>query len=84
LELFGKEYLQFLQEIEGDCLKQLIDFLSQNMETKKKDGKDSGVIVPQKWLEAKIQRIRKIAIESDKTISGSKDKITAKLFSDKK
>jgi hypothetical protein len=63
----GGDYIDFLSK-EG-VFKDLIHYLFQDMEHAGESKSQKNAVVPLKWLEAKIQRIRKVAIESSKSLT---------------
>jgi hypothetical protein len=67
IEDMGGDYIDFLSK-EG-VFKDLIHYLFQDMEHAGESKSQKNAVVPLKWLEAKIQRIRKVAIESSKSLT---------------
>lgn len=94
IELQGTTYIEFMRKQEGDLLGKLIDFLAEGIEGKvddKQPKSKANMNIPPKWLEAKILRIRKLALESDQVIGtdatiekSPAQMITAKLFDENK
>lgn len=63
----GEDYVKFLQN-EG-VFTDLIQYLFKEEAAAVSDSDSKNLVMPLKWLEAKIQRIRKIAIESTKSLN---------------
>ena len=78
----GKTYIDFLQK--EDLLSDLMAFLYKDITSN--DNKDRDVnkqVVPVKWLEAKLQRMRKLAIETPRSLSLATEEIQAFLLEKK-
>jgi len=82
IEQLGKEYIDLLRK-EG-ILSDLITYLYQDIENVgSSQASQKNQVLPLKWLEAKIQRIRKMAIESNRSLSLQQDDIKAYLLDEK-
>jgi hypothetical protein len=82
IEVMGKAYIDFLQKEE--LLGDLVAFLYKDVaSTADRAGPISKQVVPVKWLEAKLQRMRKLAIETPRSLSLEKEETQAFLL-DKK
>lgn len=67
IEELGEEYIQFLYK--ENVFNELIPYLFMDIESTGKSSGQKNQVLPIKWLEAKIQRIRKVAIESSRSLS---------------
>lgn len=82
IEILGKTYIDFLtkEELLGD----MMAFLYKDItEAGTSAGAVSKQVVPVKWLEAKLQRMRKLAIETPRNLSLAQEETQAFLL-DKK
>ena len=79
----GKNYIDYLQKEE--LLGELMAFLYKDVEStgSRKKGAVNKQVVPVTWLEAKLQRMRKLAIETPHSLSLEKEETQAFLL-DKK
>jgi hypothetical protein len=68
IEAQGKEYLQFIRSVDdGKVFDKLLTYLQADLKEAGQVSSKSNQsldVLPQKWLEAKIQRIRKFATET--------------------
>jgi hypothetical protein len=62
----GQEFIKFLKE--AGVLEELISYLYDYKPVKSNNKK----VVPLKWIEARIQNIRKLATETNKSINSEK------------
>lgn len=81
IEELGEEYIQFLHK--ENVFNDLIPYLFMDIESTGKSSGQKNQVLPIKWLEAKIQRIRKVAIESSRSLSLQEDDIKAYLMDEK-
>lgn len=81
IDEMGKDYISFLEK-EG-VYEELVTYLFTEADDKKAAAGKDNQVMPIKWLEAKIQRMRKIAIESSKSLSHQTDDVKAYLMDEK-
>lgn len=91
IEAEGQTYLDFLRKIDNDAIfKKLMDYLQNDLREvgSVKSGNATNEVLPQKWLEAKIQRIRKIATETTQSLdvdeATQRESITTMLVENRK
>ena len=82
VEVMGQAFIDFLQK-EG-VLEDLMAYLYQDIKSiSSKPRGASNQVVPVKWLEAKLQNMRKLAIETNRSLNLEKEDIKAFLLNKK-
>ena len=77
--MIGQNFIDYLHE--ENCLKDILNYLYKGLGKLNSSRNDQ--IIPIQWLEAKIQNMRRIAIESSKSLSLEKEDKKVKLINKK-
>lgn len=82
IQVMGQKFLDYLKK--ENCLDELIDYLYQDIsKISSQKTKSKEQVIPLKWLEAKIYHMRKLAIETSRSLS-FKNEDTKVFLMDKK
>ena len=82
IEVMGQAFIDFLQK--ESVLDDLMAYLYQDIQSiSSKPRGTSNQVVPVKWLEAKLQNMRKLAIETNRSLNLEKEDIKAFLLNKK-
>ena len=80
IEVRGKPFIDFLDAIDdGSVMKTLMEYLQARPEKGKTGGSS---VLPINWLESKIMRIRKLAIETGQSLTVDEQEVTTMLSAD--